>query len=205
MFGHNVFSYDAIPSIYKSESVIFKADKVSNSAGYTDADYTTATNGQDLIGKGGKTNPVKWDDSLGLYTTDRGDGFKAIISNATDAVKFRKGYMTRYYRVQGENFVFESFSPTEPNVVFPFMTQEEYDQMYSVNNSNNDSGSSNGGSNETAVKGCMDETATNYDETATEDDGSCEYEEGSDSNLITFGIMGIVGIIAFSVLMPNKG
>ena len=46
----------------------------------------------------------------------------------------------------------------------------------------------------------MDETATNYDETATEDDGSCEYEEGSDSNLITFGIIGIVGIIAFSVL-----
>ena len=51
----------------------------------------------------------KVDATQGVYVTDRGDGqgFKAIVSNATDAVKFRKGYMTAITG-KGENFVFES-------------------------------------------------------------------------------------------------
>ena len=114
-------------SIFQAE--IFQADKVTNSAGYTDADYTTADDGEELIDKSGQTNPVKWDATQGVYVTDRGDGFKALVTNATDAVKFRKGYMTKYYRNQGENFVFESFSPDEPKVVKPFMTQDQFDNV----------------------------------------------------------------------------
>ena len=37
--------------------------------------------------------------------------------------------MTKYYRNQGENFVFESFSPDEPKVVKPFMTQDQFDNV----------------------------------------------------------------------------
>ena len=45
---------------------------------------------------------------------------------------------------------------------------------------------SNGNNNGTTIKGCIDETAINYDETATEDDGSCEYE--TNDNLIYLGL-----------------
>ena len=53
----------------------------------------------------------------------------------------------------------------------------------SRNNSNGNNGENNGG---TTIKGCIDETAINYDETATEDDGSCEYE--TNDNLIYLGL-----------------
>lgn len=58
----------------------------------------------------------------------------------------------------------------------------------SRNNSNgNNGGNNNGGNNNgTTIKGCIDETAINYDETATEDDGSCEYE--TNDNLIYLGL-----------------
>jgi len=38
-----------------------------------------------------------------------------------------------------------------------------------------------GDSNGTPVQGCMDETATNYDPDATEDDSSCKYEENDET------------------------
>ena len=189
MFGHDALNHLNINNlIHNSESKIFFSDKVTNSAGYTDADYTTATNGQDLIGKSGKTNPVKWDATQGVYVTDRGDGqgFKAIVSNATDAVKFRKGYMTRYYRGQGENFVFESFSPNEPKVVFPFMTQDEFDGVDTNDDTNDDS-----------------DDDTNDDsngdiETLTDVEGEVEPEEGD--NTILYGIIGIAVVGAVIML-----
>jgi len=42
-------------------------------------------------------------------------------------------------------------------------------------------------SNGNEIKGCIDESATNYNESATEDDGSCKYETNND-NLIYLGL-----------------
>ena len=50
-------------------------------------------------------------------------------------------------------------------------------------------GNNNGNNNGTPVEGCMDDTATNYDETATVDDGTCEYEgDENNDNLIYLGL-----------------
>jgi len=216
MFGHDALNNLNINNlIHNSEGKIFLADKVTNSAGYTDADYTTAANGQDLIGKSGKTNPVKWDATKGVYATDRGEGFKAYHTNATDAVKFRKGFMIRYFRGAGENFVFESFSPNEPKVVKPFMTQDEFDGVDTNEDTNgNTNGDTNGDTNggddsngsmgtltDGVIKGCTDSTAENYDATATEDDGSCEFGEDEDNTLLYGGIG--VGVLAL-ILLTRK-
>lgn len=60
------------------------------------------------------------------------------------------------------------------------------DSVSRTNSNGNNGGNNSGNNGGTTIKGCMDETATNYDETATEDDGSCEYE--SDNTLIYLGL-----------------
>ena len=193
MFGHDTLNHLNINNLlHNAEGKIFLADKVTNSAGYTDADYTTAANGQDMIGKSGKTNPVKWDATKGIYVVDRGDGFKSIVSNATDAVKFRKGFMTRYYRGQGENFVFESFSPNEPKVVKPFMTQDEFDGVDTNDDTNDDS---NDDSNDDTNG---DDDSNGDIETLTDVEGEVEPEEGD--NTILYGIIGMAVVGAVIML-----
>lgn len=47
--------------------------------------------------------------------------------------------------------------------------------------------------------GCRDPPATNYDHTATMDDGSCEYGEEK-PNYLMWGILGVVGILGISFM-----
>ena len=47
--------------------------------------------------------------------------------------------------------------------------------------------------------GCRDSPATNYDHTATMDDGSCEYGEEK-PNYLMWGIIGVVGILGISFM-----
>jgi hypothetical protein len=54
------------------------------------------------------------------------------------------------------------------------MTNATHDDGRCVVLNDNDG---NGSTNETAVYGCMDIDANNYDDKATEDDGSCDYED----------------------------
>jgi hypothetical protein len=171
MFGHNVFSYGAIPTSYNGESVVF------NSTEY-DIPNTTSNNNFSVL--------VKWVESTESYHfkgipmaqyEDTGEKFARKVQNSTigdyGGVKARLD--------AGQGLIFESLSPADMG--------------------EDDDGGSNGDSNGKPIKGCMDDTATNYDESATEDDGTCEFEEDKiDPNLITYGIMGIVGIIAISIL-----
>lgn len=171
MFGHNVFSYDTIPNIYKSESIVFNA---------TDFDIAKK---HSILG----TVKAKWVEETQTYhykagnMSDWADTGKSSASEVKDStVEVNDGvhangdpivHSVKSKIDAGQGLEFESLSPADDP---------------STDNSGSSNGGSNGGSNGTAVKGCMDETATNYDETATEDDGSCEYE--SDNTLIYLGL-----------------
>lgn len=52
------------------------------------------------------------------------------------------------------------------------------------------------------VYGCMDPNATNYDATATDDDGSCEYESGLNMGYVVGGVGVLVGV---AMMMRSRG
>ena len=50
------------------------------------------------------------------------------------------------------------------------------------------------------IPGCTDSTATNYDESATQDDGSCEQPSEDSENMILYGLMAATAL-SVSVLI----
>jgi hypothetical protein len=57
------------------------------------------------------------------------------------------------------------------------------------------------------IPGCTDSTATNYDESATQDDGSCEQPSEDSENMILYGLMAATALsvsVLIYVLGTNK-
>lgn len=54
------------------------------------------------------------------------------------------------------------------------------------------------------IPGCTDSTATNYDESATQDDGSCEQPSEDSENMILYGLMAATAL-SVSVLIYVLG
>ena len=54
------------------------------------------------------------------------------------------------------------------------------------------------------IPGCTDSTATNYDESATQDDGSCEQPSEDSENMILYGLMAATAL-SVSVLIYVMG
>lgn len=72
------------------------------------------------------------------------------------------------------------------------------DAIETDNNDNGDDGE---------IPGCTDSTATNYDESATQDDGSCEDTQQEDSaNMVSYGVLAVtaLSVSVLSYFMWNK-
>lgn len=57
------------------------------------------------------------------------------------------------------------------------------------------------------IPGCTDSTATNYDESATQDDGSCEDTQQEDSaNMVSYGVVAVtaLSVSVLSYFLWNK-
>ena len=78
------------------------------------------------------------------------------------------------------------------------------DEIEEEDDSNGDNSNGDDSNGDSAIKGCTDSTAKNYDATATEDDGSCEFEEDEEEedNTLLYGGIG-VGVLAL-ILLTRK-
>ena len=152
-FGHDFFSYDSIFTS-NAESAVFNA---------TEFDIPK---GNAIFG----TVKAKWVEATQTYhykagnMSDWADTGKSSASQVKDStVQVNMGnhangdpivHSVKSKIDAGQGLEFDSLSPADGGPEDP---------------------------NEDPVQGCMDETATNYDPDATEDDSSCKYEDNDET------------------------
>lgn len=132
------------------------------------------------------TTTVKWNGKNYIPKFIDGSSGNAGTYNATQTASWLRNVLAK---TKGQGVKFESLSPDD----------EALNEIEEEDDSNGDDSNGDG-----VVKGCTDSTATNYDATATEDDGSCEFEEDEEEEDKTLLYGGIgVGVLALILVLKK--
>jgi len=137
------------------------------------------------------TTTVKWNGKNYIPKFSDGSSGNAGTYNATQTANWLRTVLAK---TKGHGVKFESLSPDD----------EALNEIEEEDDSNGEDTNGDDSNGDGAIKGCTDSTATNYDATATEDDGSCEFEEDEEEedNTLLYGGIG-VGVLAL-ILLTRK-